>query len=95
MMDSVVTPELRLEGIARDLIRMIQDMRKEAGYEVTDRIQVSLQGESALSLAPFVGMIREETLADTIVYTSLEIPDMTRSLDIDTGNTLKISIQRV
>ena len=43
LMDTVVTESLRLEGMARDLVRSIQDLRKEAGYLVSDRIHVSIQ----------------------------------------------------
>lgn len=41
--DTVITEELELEGYARDLVRVIQDLRKEAGYEVSDRVRVALQ----------------------------------------------------
>jgi isoleucyl-tRNA synthetase len=40
-LDTDITPELALEGEARDLIRSIQEMRREAGLEVTDRIRLS------------------------------------------------------
>jgi isoleucyl-tRNA synthetase len=40
-LDTDITPELALEGEARDLIRAIQEMRREAGLEVTDRIRLS------------------------------------------------------
>lgn len=43
LMDTVVTERLRLEGMARDLVRSIQDLRKEAGYLVSDRIHLSIQ----------------------------------------------------
>ncbi len=42
-MDTIISDSLKLEGFARDLIRAIQEMRKEADYQVTDRVQVSLQ----------------------------------------------------
>jgi len=42
LMDTVITESLKLEGIARDLVRSIQDLRKEAGYEVNDRIHISI-----------------------------------------------------
>lgn len=41
-MDTLITEELELEGYARDLVRVIQDLRKEAGYEVSDRVRVAL-----------------------------------------------------
>ena len=40
-MDTVVTDELRAEGVERELISKIQSMRKEAGFEVVDRITVN------------------------------------------------------
>jgi isoleucyl-tRNA synthetase len=43
-LDTTITPELELEGYARDLVRIIQDMRKEANYDVADRISIVLTG---------------------------------------------------
>ncbi len=43
-LDTTITPELELEGYARDLVRIIQDMRKEANYDVADRISIALTG---------------------------------------------------
>jgi len=43
-LDTTITPELELEGYARDLVRIIQDMRKEANYDVADRISITLTG---------------------------------------------------
>jgi len=42
-MDTIITEELELEGYARDLVRVIQDLRKEAEYEVSDRVRVALK----------------------------------------------------
>lgn len=63
--DTDVTPELLYEGIARDMIRSIQTMRKENGFEVSDRINVKYNGDEdtlkAVSL--FRDKIANETLA--------------------------------
>jgi isoleucyl-tRNA synthetase len=40
-LDTEITPELKLEGVVRDLIRQIQDMRKDAGLEIIDRIRLT------------------------------------------------------
>ena len=45
-MDTTITEMLALEGYARDIIRAIQDMRKEANYQVTDRISLHIYGEN-------------------------------------------------
>jgi isoleucyl-tRNA synthetase len=63
-----VTPELRREGVARELVRMIQDARKAAGLEVTDRIALAVEtsGEPADALAAYQDEIAAETLAETV-----------------------------
>jgi isoleucyl-tRNA synthetase len=43
-LDTSITESLKLEGFARDIIRAIQDMRKEADYTVTDRVQLVMDG---------------------------------------------------
>ncbi len=47
-LDPVVTPELRLEGLARELVSRVQRMRKESGLAVSDRIVLYVGGESAV-----------------------------------------------
>jgi isoleucyl-tRNA synthetase len=43
--DATITPELRLEGLAREVVRRIQAMRKEAGFDIADRITTYYQVE--------------------------------------------------
>ena len=47
--DATLTPELRLEGLARELVRRIQDMRKKAGFNIEDRITTWYQAEGELA----------------------------------------------
>jgi isoleucyl-tRNA synthetase len=63
-----ITPELRREGMARELVRMIQDARKAAGLQVTDRIALAVEtsGEPADALAAHRDEIAAETLAATV-----------------------------
>ncbi|WP_213815096.1 isoleucine--tRNA ligase [Glaciihabitans sp. dw_435] len=66
LLDTVMTPELEAEGFARDVIRAIQDTRKAAGLQVSDRITVSITGDSVAdieSLTAFGETIGTETLA--------------------------------
>ncbi len=67
-LDSRITPELIREGIARDIIRSVQNLRKDRGLEVTDRIDLTVSGpeEVTVAVAAFSDYIRQETLADTI-----------------------------
>ncbi|MES1170688.1 MAG: class I tRNA ligase family protein, partial [Leifsonia sp.] len=67
LLDTVTTPELEAEGLARDLVRAIQDTRKAAQLDVSDRISLTLyfgSDEEAAAVAPFGEMIAQETLAE-------------------------------
>ncbi len=46
-LDVTVTDDLRKEGIARDFVNRIQNLRKDSGFEVTDKIQITLQNDDA------------------------------------------------
>ncbi len=66
---TVVTPELEREGMARDSVRQVQQLRKELDLEITDRIEVFVQTDSedvVAAIAEWDAYIREETLADSI-----------------------------
>jgi isoleucyl-tRNA synthetase len=69
-----VTPELRREGVARELVRMIQDARKAAGLEVTDRIELAVEssGEPAEALDTYREEIAAETLATMVTTGGLD-----------------------
>ena len=69
-LDIDVTPELAAEGTARDLIRLVQQARRDAGLDVSDRIELGLGvSESARRrLAAFIDMIATETLATSIAW---------------------------
>lgn len=93
-LDTVVTDELRFEGYARDVVRHVQDMRKEADYEVDDRICVLLlcDGDASCAVEMFSQYIQDETLALTLDFEGNLHGDLTKSVDID-GHTVKISIR--
>jgi isoleucyl-tRNA synthetase len=66
VLDTELTPELRAEGDARDLQRAIQDLRKEAGLAVDDRIDLWVDGLSPAVAAHLAG-VAAEVLADSVV----------------------------
>jgi isoleucyl-tRNA synthetase len=47
-LDITVTEDLRLEGIARDFVNRVQNLRKDSGFEVTDKIRITLQNNDGL-----------------------------------------------
>ena len=69
-LDIHITPELRQEGIARELVNRIQNIRKDNDYDITDRIQIRLQAHPALKAAVTANeaYIKNETLTDSISF---------------------------
>jgi isoleucyl-tRNA synthetase len=67
-LDLEVTPELRREGLARDLVRAVQDLRKAAGLAVDDRIELAVkaEGEVAEAVAEHRDYLLGETLATAL-----------------------------
>jgi len=75
VLDTEVTPELAVEGVARDLVRGVQQARRQAGLEVTDRISLTVAGAEALQVAAHTHreLVMGETLAVHLsVLTDLE-----------------------
>jgi isoleucyl-tRNA synthetase len=68
-LDVTVTPELEAEGIARDLVNRIQNIRKEKDFNVTDRIAVRIEQHPMITLAVerFGEYIKSEVLANALV----------------------------
>jgi len=93
--DTEITEELLQEGMAREFMNRIQNMRKEADYEVTDRIEIGFEGSEELEKAVEARMenIKTETLAESVASSVLDAPDFVKSWDIE-GQECKISIQR-
>lgn len=77
------TPALRAEGFAREIINKIQTMRKAAGFEVVDQIEIKLDVGETLrhALTAHEGFIKKETLATSMIFESLPKPEKT-----ETGN---------
>ena len=65
-LDVEITPELKAEGIAREVVNRIQNARKEGGFEVTDKIRVQYHGseEVQLGISTHLNYIGEEVLAN-------------------------------
>jgi len=83
-LDIGISPELKEEGIARELVNRIQNLRKDKGLEVTDKISLKIQGNIALnaSINNNFNYICSETLASSLEVVS-EKPDEGLLVDID------------
>ncbi|WP_027005132.1 isoleucine--tRNA ligase [Conexibacter woesei] len=91
-LDLAMSEELRREGWAREVVRAVQNARKDAGLEVSDRIALSLGGDAELvSVAQeFSSLVADEVLATSV---SFDGATGTFSATID-GHTLSISVER-
>ena len=89
LLDTNVTPELEAEGLARDVIRAVQQARRDADLNVSDRITLTLSVDSAGAavLAPHESLIAGETLATTVVWD----PGLDRTVSIE-GTSIGISV---
>ena len=67
-LDTAITPELADEGLARELVRRIQNLRKAAGFDISDHIATYYQGPPRLRavLEVHADYVRQETLSDEL-----------------------------
>jgi isoleucyl-tRNA synthetase len=74
VLDTAITPELEAEGVTRDLVRLVQQARRDAGLAVSDRIVLTLGlPESARrQVVAFQHLLMEATLATSVVWASGE-----------------------
>ena len=72
LLDITLTPELEAEGLARDVVRAVQQARRDADLNVSDRIVLTLGADDAVhaQLAPHEALIAGETLAVEVVWNS-------------------------
>jgi isoleucyl-tRNA synthetase len=93
-LDITVTDELRLEGMARELVSKIQNIRKSSGFEISDRIVVRLTSHPRLdaAIAAHNAYIAGQVLADSIVVTDSVAGDA-QEVEFD-GFTVKVEIKK-
>ncbi len=92
-LDKTITPELKQEGIAREFVNRLQNIRKEAGLEVTDRIKVTVDSDETIlqAISAFNSYICAEILADSISNVSPIGTTFTEEIE---GIHTKISITK-
>jgi isoleucyl-tRNA synthetase len=72
VLDIDLTTELEAEGVARDLVRIVQQARRDAGLHVSDRIALRLGLPDSIrqQIEPFTSLITEPTLAVSLAFES-------------------------
>jgi isoleucyl-tRNA synthetase len=91
-----LTPELEREGLARELVRRIQDLRKESGFNVEDRIQVEYlaSGRLAEAITLHRGYVAGEVLAEKLESRPEPQGESVANLQFD-GERVRIALSRV
>ena len=94
-LDITVTDELRREGVARELINRIQNLRKDSGLEVTDKIAVEVEALDELSdsLAIFGDYVAQQVLAVEIKVVAEPAGEFVATTDLD-EKPLRIALSR-
>jgi isoleucyl-tRNA synthetase len=85
-LDIVITPELEMEGNARELVNRIQKIRKDSGYELTDRILVKIEHQVSINttITQFNDYICAEILADKLEL----VQELVSGTEVEVNNIL-------
>ncbi|MDR0511746.1 MAG: isoleucine--tRNA ligase [Treponema sp.] len=97
-LDTEITEELSKEGDVRDLVRGVQNVRKESGLEVTDRISLTIGGSPKLKSAweAFADYVASETLASKVAWSEADLNAVDGTSYIEAGDeTWKVKIEKV
>jgi isoleucyl-tRNA synthetase len=94
VLDTEVTPDLAAEGLARDLVRAVQQARRDAGLEVSDRITLAVGGTPAVLDA---ARVHESLVAGETLATSYTVGEGVTGAEVVVGDGEKavVSVERV
>ncbi len=95
-LDITVTEELRAEGVARELINRIQNIRKDSGFEVTDKIRVQIEDKPVVAdaIAKYAEYIASQTLAVEVAAAAKPSGAVVADSDVD-EEPLQIAVTRI
>jgi isoleucyl-tRNA synthetase len=93
--DTELSVELQKEGLAREFVNRVQNMRKEANFDVTDRIATGVQANEKLAAAIsyMAEYIQQETLSESLEQEELKVSDYVKTWEIGDEECI-ISIRR-
>ncbi|WP_026922740.1 isoleucine--tRNA ligase [Glycomyces arizonensis] len=94
VLDTEVTPELAAEGLARDVVRVVQQARKDADLDVSDRVAVTVDADADVRAAveTHADFVKGETLALELSFADLP-PEATTG-DAGDGRTVKAAVRK-
>ena len=92
-LDVTITEDLRKEGIARELVNRIQNIRKSSGFDITDRINIKISDQEQVrtTVSEYKAYIASQVLADNI-----ELGNVENGQEIDMDDyILQVSVDKV
>ena len=94
ILDCAVTPELAAEGLARDVVRAVQQARRDAGLDVSDRIALVLGGNDLTreAVATHADLIKAETLAVSLAVSDVETGE---TVSVGDGQKVTVSVSKL
>ncbi len=95
-LDTIITPELKAEGLAREVVRRIQQMRKDAGFDLSDRIHTTYRTDSvdlAGVVTQLADSIKQETLSLSLLAGEPVEGAYTDTGDVD-GDVITLAVSR-
>ncbi len=101
VLDTEVTPELEAIGLVRDVVRVVQQARREAGLHVSDRIRLTLAGEGPVSeaVSTHQDLLIRETLADQIGVSGdlrqLPLDEGVSEQSVGDGLSVRVKVERL
>ncbi len=95
LLDTVVTPALAAEGTARDVVRVVQQARREAGLDVSDRITLTLDASDPVrdAVRAHEAFVAGEVLATAVTYASVAEPTSTGAATAPDGSSSQVRVQ--
>ena len=95
-LDITVTEELLHEGIAREFVNRIQNIRKESGFDVTDKVNIEILKHDAINVAieHYAGYIGAQTLALSVKLVDDVDKSLAREVEIDENISTFMNIEK-
>ena len=96
-LDITISEELRFEGIARELVNRIQNIRKDQGFEVTDKINILVMKQDLLkaSVDANFDYICSETLTENLTFIDTLTSPNAQAIELEEGLTTQIEVEKV
>jgi isoleucyl-tRNA synthetase len=95
ILDGNVTAELAAEGLARDVVRAVQQARKDAGLDVSDRIRLTLEAtdDVLVAVANHSELVKSETL--TLELETVSNSDLSNPVAVGDGQQVQVSVNKL